>query len=114
MPDNYLCDNCNHSLWNHDLNSMNVDSHTAPCTDCPNGQCILRGTLEDFNSITEPYVSLCNQTPLNPPTDEPYIHELAICEVPHIVLRVNELYRFHAEPDCESCQANVDAYKDES
>jgi len=38
------------------------------------------------------------------PKDSYEVIEMNICEVEHIVLRANKLYRFLIDPNCEKCK----------
>jgi hypothetical protein len=44
------------------------------------------------------------------PRESEKIYELRICEVPHVVLRPDQLYRFTVAPDCEGCAKEVEPY----
>ena len=49
----------------------------------------------------------------NSPKDEEIV-EMALCEVPYIFLRPNQLYKFIVMPNCEKCSAAAKPYEDES
>jgi hypothetical protein len=38
------------------------------------------------------------------------VTKMALCEVPHIFLRTNQLYKFYAVKGCAKCQA-LDVYR---
>lgn len=40
-----------------------------------------------------------------------HIIEMYICEVDHIILQPNQLYRFLIHPNCEKCK-KLDVYKE--
>jgi hypothetical protein len=40
------------------------------------------------------------------------ITKMRICEVPHIFLQPDILYRFTVDPDCDNCQSAVAPYKE--